>query len=635
MRRVTPRDHHERRSRLVVQKEIVVNKRIKTTLQTVVFAAMLFVGNAAWAVDIEEVRWGFDGKAVQHRFNLLSIRVSNPSGEAFDGGIALEQTNFSGQTVGAPLQQPLFLSPFSERWIQFHPFNKEQYAEWKLSWGLGPDKRYWGRSKDQRRDLNKPTFGKRAHVILNDPDALTSGKSGIKDMPENLFPPIVGATDALAGVVMDHSPSWQQPTREAFLDWLNRGGTVHILLGEDVRFPQFPPTLAELNVPLPRHRVGQGMVIRHEKTRRELTKDFVKGEILNHGKIDDKLAGEIEVQRGVNNDYGQGETVWDLDGGVLANLKEMTQPEHAWWLIYLMSFAYLLIIFPGGYLLGRLRLDYRLMIAALLGAIVLFSLGFAMVGSRGYDETTAVNTVVIAHPLPGDKYDLAGWSNAFVTGGGVYDIRHGGRGRLYSTCQSIEGVAGIIENGPDGHFVVDIPPYSARPFAFRAKVAGKPLGLKVEKFRGDQSLQELEVSFGPDVPTASVEAVAVFGDQFYRMNKKENRFVVSRNGRKANSFLKIDEYNMYGSYGGANMQFQRYNDVEESPDQLYQSAFLPLVTRDLNLQNAQTARKFYLPTDRVRVYLFAPLPVEFHMQNEHFGKQGGRVLYCIDVFKDS
>ena len=38
-----------------------------------------------------------------------------------------------------------------------------------------------------------------------------------------------------------------------------------------------------------------------------------------------------------------------------------------------------------------------------------------------------------------------------------------------------------------------------------------------------------------------------------------------------------------------------------------------------------------MPTDLVRVYLYAKMPPEFAVQNAKLGKQEGEVLYCIDV----
>lgn len=613
--------------------KFILNAIIRTT----VCASVLLVCGTAGAIDIDEVRWGFDGKAMQHRFNLLSILVSNHTAEAFDGGIALRRTMPGRGSVGALLRQPLFLSPHSQKWIQFHPFVNESYIEWKLLWGPGPDLKDWGRDGEQRYDLNKPTLGKRAYVILHEPGALIRGGSGLKDLPDNLFPPTVTATDTLEGIVLDHTPRWQKPTRKAFGDWLHAGGTLHILRGDDTKYPQFSEELTELNLPLPIQFVGQGMVFRHEFSRSELSKEDIAERILDAGRSKPKLDRDVEIQRGAQgNPQSQGDVFqpdggWNLDDDVLTKLKKMTQPEHSWWLIYSMSFVYLLLIFPGGYLLGRRRVDYRLMIAALIGTIALFSVGFAVVGSRGYGESTTVNSIAIARPLPGGEYDVTGWSNAFVTAGDDYLIQHGGTGRIYSTCQSFEGVKGAIQDGREGKFLVDIPPFSARTFGFRTKLSGQSLGLKVEKFSFDGGLRELELSLGPNFPQESVQAYALIGDAIHNLARQDGKLIASARGQSIDRFLKMGDYNSYNIY----QTWRGTGRIEESGDQLFDSTFTPLMIRSLNISNSMDGQKFWLPGERARIFIFAPMPEEFHLQTDRLGKQNGRVLYCVDVFKDA
>ncbi len=70
------------------------------------------------------------------------------------------------------------------------------------------------------------------------------------------------------------------------------------------------------------------------------------------------------------------------------------------------------------------------MYGALIGLIVLFSLGFAYFGRRGHDEANSVNSVAVARQLPGGALDVTSWSNVFVINGADYAIVHGGTGRL-------------------------------------------------------------------------------------------------------------------------------------------------------------------------------------------------------------
>ncbi len=599
---------------------------------------MLLGSRTAGALEIEEARWGFDGQAMQHRFNLLSVLVSNPTGEAFDGGMSLTRGSVPSHEVGAMLRQPVFLSPYSRKWLQFHPYVKDQHMQYRLQWGPGHDPRRWGRRDDQRYQLNQLRLGRPAHVILIELGALLGGtkSNGLKGMPENLFPPIVTATDGLAGVVLNHNPRWQKPRREAFRDWLLTGGTVHVIKGDDGQYPQFSGAMAELNSPLASFAVGQGMVYRHDITRNGLTKNFVQSQVLNPRNPANQADDLPEIQRGAQSIEAQNADTYgvSLDDELLKQLKELTQPEHSWWLIYLMALCYLLMIFPGGYLLGRKRIDYRIIIAALLGTITIFSIGFSVVGARGYDERTAVNTLAIARPLPDNTYDLSTWSNTFVTRGGDYRIVQPGQGSLYSTCQSFEAVAGFISDDPsDRMFFVDIPPFSSRPFTARTKAAGQPLDYKVDLFQGAAALEEFALTPGTNLANSLHEAYLLYGDRLYRLRQTDKQWKATPTGQRLQTALNIAAFDPYANrFPGSPFGPERAQ--KKTIDELYRVVEPTLLTRALELPDANAVAKFQLPRDRGRLLLVADLPPEFFVSSEELNHQSGRVVYVIDVLKE-
>ena len=159
----------------------------------------------------------------------------------------------------------------------------------------------------------------------------------------------------------------------------------------------------------------------------------------------------------------------------------MTKPNHNWVLLHLMFWAYIVLIFPGCYLLGKKWSDFRVVYAGLLGTVGLFSLMFSYVGQRGYGEATTVHTVAFASPLPDGQMDVSSWSNIFVTGGADYELRHQGFGSLYSTCNETEQVKGLINNGAEALFKVDIPPFSNRELAARTKIPVAGPQLKISR----------------------------------------------------------------------------------------------------------------------------------------------------------
>ena len=345
---------------------------------TILAFSAAFAGAPAYALEVEEVVWGFDGQAVPYRFNPLSVLVSNPSPEPFDGTLRLRRTITSRTYVGAPLVEPLFLGPFSQKWVQFYPYVMND-GPWDLS---------WGRRRDEQYEIAAPRHGDAPRVTLTDSGNLTRRASALKSFPDHLFPPTVAATGTLRTVALDDTPRWDPARIEAFRGWLYSGGVLHVF-ENDGRFPEFSGELAFLNTPVQRQRVGAGVVHRHQRSLADLDMEFIET-VLNERQPQADSENTTESQYDA---YGGD---WSVDSKLFSALKGITRPDHNWAVIHLMSLAYLALIFPGLYFLGGKRADYRLVFAATLGLAGLFSWAFSVVGRRGYDETTTVNSVAIA-----------------------------------------------------------------------------------------------------------------------------------------------------------------------------------------------------------------------------------------------
>ena len=341
-------------------------------------------------------------------------------------------------------------------------------------------------------------------MLVTADDVLGVGRA-VRQFPDSLFPPMVTATDGLKEVLLDHVPQWEESRRQAFYDWLYRGGALHLLKDTDGAYPRFTAQLVELNNPSESFHVGNGTVIRHDRPRSRLDAAFV--DTLTAGKApsgdpnqDAQSAnpaanppnGAPAPLAGVRADT-KGALFPDLCGGLFAFLKTLNKPNHNWLLIYAMALIYVVTVVPGVHYLGRKRFDYRLVYGTLVGLIVLFSLGFAYFGRRGHREASAVNSLAVARQLPGGAWDVTSWSNVFVINGTDYEIVHGGSQRLYSTAQTFEAVNGVIRNGNPGRFDVDIPPFSSQPFVGRLKVNGDRKLLNVLEFSAEPTLKKLEI----------------------------------------------------------------------------------------------------------------------------------------------
>jgi hypothetical protein len=612
---------------------------------TLFLAAASFpsAGAAADFLRIENVSWGFDGSVVPNAFNPVSFELYNDGVDPLYLDFRMTRTN-GVETVDAPVRitlpgEPLVLAPQSSRRVQMFVYVQNAYGDYALSWGFRPE---------ERIDLlngNQLKMGQPATVVLYDPYGLSQpGGGGLARFDEAHFPISASGTVGLAGLVFDHEPRWQLAQQQAFLDWLNAGGTVHLLEPNAGERITFSAPLAVLNSPLDDFRVGLGRVIRHPLTLPTLERDYVDQQIIPVSAVQLKpppepppgaaTDGTVDYN---NYNYQYSPYVdWEIGNQLFNRLKQMTRPDHNWPLIYLMSLVYLAIIFPGCWLIGRRRADYRVTYGAMLASVVLFSMGFKAVGQRGYGEQTALHAVTIAQPLPNGNLIFRQWANLFVTDGDDYRIAHNGSGLLYSSGQSVEAVRGAVVNPPGGEFDVDIPPFSSRTIAGAGVLEQQGFTTAVDEFNTGTYLEKLTVRLEGAYPKTVREAYALYGDQAYTLAVKDGTVSLHSANQPFNSFLRAEQWgeDTY-SYG-----FPVWGD-EKSEDQLFSGAIYPLIAESVAVHDEDTRNRVLLAPDRARVFLFADMPEELFPVTEFQGEAGralparraGRVLYVFDVLK--
>lgn len=607
--------------------------RVRSAILTLVVCQLL--SGLASAIEIEDTRWGFNGKVALNRFNVLSVLVRNSTPQPYDGEMVLRKSLGGAGFVDAKIVEPVSLAPFSSKWVQFYPYINSGWGNtvgnetWRLFHGRG-----------EFLEIPQPRAAKYQRVILDDATGLSARGGILKRMPENLFPAFVSATDALQVVAMDREPrSWIPTQKEAFLDWVHLGGTVLLMHGATGKFPEFSGPLAVLNSPLEERRYGTGRILKVGMQRAQFDEDVARRVFVdlpkNHLQPNEKPEDPIDyvdpsIQNQVNtgNMYGEGADPFSASS-FLGQLKEMTKPEHNWILLHFMFWVYIAMIFPGCYILGKRWSDFRVVYAGLLGTVILFSFLFSIVGQRGYGEATAVHTVAIARSLPDAGLDVASWSNVFVTGGAVYPIKHNGIGALYSTCNESEQVNGVINNGIDGTFVVDIPPFSNREFAMRIKVpSGSPKITVDSHTTADSHLSGLVLNVEGLTSTDTEFVNVVFGDRFYTMHWQEGQLKQAADAGDAAAMLKVQNMQNWSSNRG----YSYGNEpAAKSAQERFRLMYTPLLSRSLNVARENEARQVRIPPDMLRVYLYAKMPPEFAVQNASLGGQNGQVLYCVDV----
>jgi hypothetical protein len=572
-------------------------RKMSTQALRIALALTLFLNAAASALEVTTQLWGFDGKAVPGRFNLLSVLVRESGPKAFDGEMALLETRGIGSTVGAPLTQQIYVTPGTERWVQFVPFVDGEYG-WIIRWGKG---------EKQKFPVNAPSLGPPATVLLLDSASTFSGEQRLKGFASDLFPTNVAATDALDQIVIDYTPRWDAPRREAFMDWVRRGGVVHLLRGPG-GIPAFEGDLAPLNTTQTRERVGSGTIVRHDILRAECSEGYLK----NAGfPLREKMEGNSQMSH----------VFWNFDQSMLKGLAALTKPEVAWWLLYLLTIAYLVIIGPVHYRWSR-NVDYRIAIGGFLGTVLVFALAFIIAGRRGAGETQTVHSIALARALPGNRWDTMQWLSAFATSGDYYQFSHASPVNYYSASNDMEAVNGKVVGGKDGHFDVDIPLYSARPFLHRGIMTGPDLSVQVTEWKP----KRLAFQVGNGFPS-SPKQVWVRRGSFMLEMKLEGGHWVWNDDRTVTveSFFQPQ-------------QSTPFNAIEWSGTGLKaDEAFRPLLANYLGDVNGVQHRFSTRPlaSNHAQLYVYAKAPESFAMRGKGFRGEKGWVLFVQDIFRDS
>ncbi len=556
-------------------------------------------------------QWGFDGAISKNTFNLLSLEVSNSSASAFDGEITLDDSG----SFSSPYKVHVFLAPGSARWVQFFPYIGGHIPDWRLIW----DEEKRPASATLNPGGEQPREGPPAVVILASADDPTLRSTRMPVFDEALFPPTVAATDALHAVILDHQPKLDPARREAFLDWLRRGGTVHLLPGSDGAFPQFTGDFAPLNITADNARVGAGMVAKHATARSEITPQTLAG------------AGHPlpTLRTGDSNSWNR------EDSSFFATLAGLTRPNIAWPLIYLLTIIYVALIGPAFYFLRKR--DYRLILTGFILTVAGFAWIFTVVGRRGYGEKQIYHSVGIARSLGGGRYDIEHWVHAFATSGDSYRLAHPGGGQLYTVLSNnSETIRASVLHGKDAAVLADIPLFSSRPFIHRGAMTGPDPGLAIEKIErppqasGNSSsvLTRLVLRVGPAFPPNVMNSAVEFRGSYYPL-RREGDLLVAATSSATNLHAALGvgtgEEEGHHYYGRTSTPAEALAQLRGMAG-ILASRVSPLGT---NVERRKSARP--PSSDSIRVFIYAEAPAAFRMQSDQFQAGTEYLLYVHDI----
>lgn len=583
---------------------------MKYTTLKIIFVCLLLTCyvTIVSAFEVEQTIWGFDGKVVPKQINPLSVLLSNPTPKAEEGRLLLRKITATGAQVGAELEKSLFISPFGQKWVQFYPYISDSAEQWVITSGKPGEKQY---------QLTQPKNGGGATVFLASPDSLFR-RIRMRVFPENLFPSSVSpAVTTLYSVVLDHVPVLAPVQKEAFLDWVKQGGIVHLIKNAEGQYPQFKDELGLLNSPEETFRFGAGMVVKHPVTRGEITEKYLK----NHGyPFPEYSSGERDYS------YYQGD---NFTNSFFRCLKSLVRVNHSWVLIYFLIIVYMLLIGPVNFFIGRKCRNYTKTLLFFFATVVIFALIFSYIGRRGYGEKSVINGISYARSLGDGTYDVTQWLNVFVTGSDYYKISHPGDHHYYSTCQQFERVNGIIHNGREGVFLIDIPLFSSRPFFHRGKMRANNVTLKITEWDKGKSLNKLTISTSSEFPKDPVDIFAVNGDRIYRLKYSSNQLCLEGKGMSIDAMIK--KWNEEHGYQLSSFGYGYYYDDNFN---LSRALSVPLI-----VENAMGGYiKFgdyikYPKTDdnRLRVFVMARTPKTFFCKGDNLGSEKGYTLFHFDL----
>lgn len=557
--------------------------------------------SAAWGVELEQTIWGFGEIPPGEDFLPVSVLLRNDALEAFEGKVQLMPSGGQMALGGTVLEEDVFIAPNSSRWVQFFPYRSTYQGEWVLL--CGRTERF--DLPSARNQVNYGDIARKPMVAWLQGEGLqAAGQGAFPRFPAELFPVSVTGTDGLHVAVLNEAPRWDQPRRESFLQWVQRGGAVHLYQGVDGALPVFTGELEVLNGKEPRTKIGQGEVVRHEQS-------------ISGAKLADVVPSPVTSDQPVQMNNMNYRYFSYGNDAIFRRLRELVAPQHQWPLIWLASGVYLLVIFPGGYLVGKSRRDFRLVMGLQVGAALLFTLLFSVIGARGYGESARNLSVGAARSLGNGKWELSAWNNVFATSGGDYTISLPKGGLFGTGMEQGASLRGVINNGGDGKYLVDIPPFSSCTFVTRSVVEHPSVGVQVAAWEaGNPRSIECQVTGWPE---GTKRAFLYVGGEMYSMKydgggRLKADFPVSQDHQTA-PWRQTPHVPGEGKDPQAWMEEQ----MEEQEESVAWSAVMGRV-------------RLGEPLERRGIVLIpAKMPETFFPQVGITGGGTGRVLYCLDI----
>jgi|GEM_PF-1683034 len=606
-------------------------------LKWIIYALMIlfFAPQPVEAIDISDVQWGFSNRPVAYKINPVTVLVENTEPQPFESEIRLHRETFGGQQIDIALSATIYVAPFEKKWLQFYPYLTDTTDNWKVSWEDGS-------GQHNQSFLSPQPTAKAVTIQLTRPDNLSQAIPGIKQYPEDLFPPILGAIDSLKGIILDHVPKWEKSRRNTFIQWVYSGGVVHLFENSNGDLPAFPESYSSLKInqaTSPVH-YGNGLIYFYRKKLHDTPPLELKQLIVNNMKsVKNRRSYQSKqniLDRSSNPQYDTfpaNATINSLitDQDILVTLADMSKTKQIWYFIFSLSFIYLIVAGPGYYLITRFsKKDYTFYVVY-IGSTALFCLIFLIIGHYSANRISQISSLIIADVLPDNEIDITEWSSLGIASGGDFQISHAGDSHIYSTCQQFTKVNGVVTSGSDGKLQVDIPTNSSRSFFHRGKIPKTTFRVNVKSFLANEMrLETLSLEIDKKFPNQVDQIHFLFGARLYELNKVDNRLEFRGTSRNVSSLLNanplLDQYYLPPT---SVFPFPRPRD---------QNYILPLnhlfpvlLQRALHLSSLDESRHFHLLENRGKLFVLSNMPDSLFPETPNITRKQGIVLYCLEV----
>ena len=615
----------------------------------VAFVVVCFLPTACMAQDSQQLRvvevvWGFDGRVVTGQFMPLSILVDNLSDQPVEATARLRRITGALIEVGGISTQPAFIGPNSRRWIQFYPYILGNSATWHLELQT-EEKTYTFDSMDQPRaihDRNRDSQEAQLSLpaVILDPQGLaTKSPTTIKHMPAEIFPPYATAMHGLHALFLDHVPDWEAPRQQALLSWLKSGGQLHLMKDGNNQTLSFSGILAPLNEPFPEFPVGNGTVTRHDFQRDGLSLQVVTPVVTPPGTTVDSPEPEPSFnQIGTASHTAQEEATVN-DDELLMWMRELTQPDHAWILIFLLSMCYVGLIFPGCWILSKQRrLHFLVTYGAIAGLAIVFSLIFLFIGQRGYGETTSLHTLAVARAEDATHWSSLEYRTLFVTSGDLYTLNDKDRQTLLASGAADERADALMTAGNSASVVARVPPFSSQSMIFRRRLTLDDWNLTITNVEQSGSeLSALTLSFNEKFPLhKDNKYFVIHGKRIHTLKVDEARrqLMYAGSGSLLTTFCAPAQelenaFPVILTPGGANGPYSN-EELDDPVAECFRKSLLKLIARSAAEDFYADLKRFELPEGRVRILIYAPIPTMQDMTVSADVKREGRILYVRD-----